>query len=482
MPDLHFKQIGNPQSEPQSRTPNNDRDVAKSSDTWCPIPWTGLGVRTVGDLRYCCHSQSSKSRGLLRSQDGAILNLKENRLSDGVNADLLKEVRTAMLKGERHSGCQRCFKEEDAGIHSRRLSEQVTWEQYSIEDCSKKTKPDGSISLSDFPVRYLDLRFGNKCNLKCRMCGPSESDKWYDLTLKLWNEDEFKDGHRTLKIIKDDKGRVGLKVDPYKWHESSSFWAELEEYLPQIERIYLAGGEPLLIDAQFEFLQKCIDLGHSGHITLEYNSNLTALNERIVKIWSEFKKVEVGISIDGIGEINNYIRAGSDWNKLEKNIVALDRAAGNFKLWIASTIQIYNLYHLPQFMWWSVSNKFQRINRSKIGREFFTPHPLTNPAFLAITTFPQKSKLKIREHFELEKRKFSEQILECEVFGLGEGFQLERAQARFPKVLDNYINIMFSRDTSDQIDRFWKYTNRLDEIHGTSFRDVAPETYELMKL
>ncbi len=449
------------------------------SDTWCPLPWLGMGVRSVGDLRYCCHAQSSPERGLLRDKNGNCLNLKDNLLATGKNAPLLKDVRLSMLKGERHSGCGRCYREEDAGIFSRRQSEQVTWSEHNIELFRRHTDEDGTISEDLFPLRYLDLRFGNRCNLKCRMCGPTESDKWYDLTPKVWNgTTTFKDGHRKLNIVQNEKGQYGLEVDPYQWYESKKFWTELEKYLPRLQRIYLAGGEPLLIEAQFDFLQKCINLGYAQNIILEYNSNITALTPKILKIWSQFRKIEIGMSIDGVGAINDYIRTGSQWQKIAQNLNTLDQADGFFKLWWACTVQIYNMVHLPETMRWILENNFERINQSKKGREILTPHPLSHPAFLAVTTFPQASKLKIKELFEKEKVKIAEEL------GLVDGQNNEKRDreiARFQSVLDNYVNIMFSKDTSDLKEKFWVYTEKLDRIHGVSLSDVSPLTYELMK-
>ncbi len=451
-------------------------------DTWCPMPWLGMGVRSVGDLRYCCHAQSSPEQGLLRDESGKCLNLKDNALAAGKNAPLLKQVRLAMLNGERPSGCDRCYREEDAGIQSRRQSEKLSWAEHNIDLFRRHTEEDGTVQEQLFPLRYLDLRFGNKCNLKCRMCGPTESDKWYELTPKVWDgTTTFKDGQRKLKIVQNEKGQYGLEVNPYQWYASEKFWLELEKYLPRLQRIYLAGGEPLLIDAQFDFLEQCIKLGYAKNITLEYNSNITALTPKILRIWSQFRKVEIGMSIDGIGPINDYIRSGSQWAKIEHNLRVLDGAEGYFKLWWACTVQIYNFLHLPETMHWIIKNDFERINQSNLGREIFTPHPLTHPTFLAITTFPEASKHKIKEIFADQKQKIAAEIEKMERVGSGSSDETDRLVLRFQNVLDNYVNIMFSKDTSDQKSKFWDYTEKLDAIHGVSLKSVSPRTYELMK-
>jgi len=456
------------------------KEQGLDTTTWCPMPWIGLSVRSVGDLRYCCHAHKSPGKGLLKDNNGHPLTLKNHSIEEGLNSPQLKDVRKKMLAGDRPEGCIRCYQEESAGIFSRRQNEQLAWKEFNEELFQSHTEDDGSISTDVFPIRYLDLRFGNRCNLKCRMCGPTESDKWYELTPKVWDTNFFKEGDRKLEIIKNEKGQYGLRVDPYQWYESPKFWKNLETHLPKLQRIYLAGGEPLLIESQFDFLQLCIDRGYAKNITLEYNSNITALTSKILKIWSHFRKVEIGMSIDGVGDVNDYIRTGSSWPQIEKNLQTLDGADGTFKLWWASTIQIYNFLQLPEMMKWIVRQKFERINQSNIKREIFTPHPLSNPQFLSITTFSPASKLKIQEFFEDEKSEISEYVDGLELFEDTEEDLKKRVKARFNEVLDNYIRIMNAQDTSHLKEKFWAYTNKLDEIHGSKFKDVAPVAHELM--
>jgi len=420
----------------------------------------------------------SPGRGLLKSENGEFLNLKSDSLSKGPNNPLSKEVRRAMLKGERHPSCQRCYSEEDAGMVSRRQAEIVEWEfEITKERIFRETGLDGQIHSDQFPLVYLDLRFGNRCNLKCRMCGPTESDQWYKVHTKLSGDVPFKEGPRKLEIVKDENNVYGLKVDPYKWYENESFWEDLEKHLPQMKRIYLAGGEPLLIDRQFELLSKCVENGYSKNIILEYNSNITALTDKILNTWSHFKKVEIGISVDGVGPVNDYIRFPSKWDQVNKNIKRLDEAKGNFKLWLAPTIQIYNMLHFPEMMTWVIEQNYNRINRSMIGKEILTPHPLSNPNPLSIKVFPEKSKKLILQRFEEEKLKLKEKIIDMDFYN---DIEKERRLARFGSLLDSYAAFMMSKNMEHLKEKFWAYTNGLDEIHGTSFREVCPEAYELM--
>ena len=60
-------------------------------------------------------------------------------------------------------------KEEDAGIESLRQAWMHRW----LEDKEYTETPDLNIV-------YADIRLGNMCNLKCRMCNPYASNQWLD--------------------------------------------------------------------------------------------------------------------------------------------------------------------------------------------------------------------------------------------------------------------------------------------------------------
>jgi sulfatase maturation enzyme AslB (radical SAM superfamily) len=90
----------------------------------------------------------------------------------------------------------------------------------------------------------------------------------------------------------------------------------MEQEIPTIERLYIVGGEPLLIDQHYEFLQKCIDAGRSKSIVIEYNTNITNIPERAWNIWKHFERIQIGMSVDAVGPINDYIRNPSKWHKI----------------------------------------------------------------------------------------------------------------------------------------------------------------------
>ena len=143
--------------------------------TFCPVPWNFQAIQNNGVVRVCCQmNAASTSRGTLRKSDGSVYNAAVDDLTEARNASLIKEVRKDMMEGKWHTECVRCMHEEQSGLSSRRKMELTNWPTVRAETVAEHTAEDGTID-TDFPVEYYDLRFGNLCNLACRMCGPTDS-------------------------------------------------------------------------------------------------------------------------------------------------------------------------------------------------------------------------------------------------------------------------------------------------------------------
>ena len=134
------------------------------SKTFCILPWMHLATTSTGNLRVCCNSVPGKN--LIAKEDGTPYKLNKDSLEEAWNSEVYKTIRKQMLDGERPEMCTRCFREEDAGIHSARQA----W--------NEKWKKDIKYTVNaPFSIKYVDLRLGNLCNLKCRMCNPYSSNQ-----------------------------------------------------------------------------------------------------------------------------------------------------------------------------------------------------------------------------------------------------------------------------------------------------------------
>lgn len=404
------------------------------------MAWFHLATKPNGDLRICCQSNQGPNKGLLRDKDGRVYNLNRDGLMSARNADLVKEVRASLLRGEKHPECKRCWEEEAAGLTSRRLQ---TFEYMDLyEEAVQMTQPDGSIP-EDTPYYEYDVRFGNLCNLKCRICGPTDSTMWYEDHFKLHGE-TFNDSDM-------------------KWYERPEVWEDFDDQMKNIKYMFIIGGEPTLIQKHFEFLQKCVDMGYAKDLSLEYSTNVTNIHQKYLDIWSNFKKVHIGCSVDGVGRVNDYIRFPSKWKAIEKNLGRLNDMPDNMRIVIQYTVNAYNIYYLDEIYRWNAQNYNFVIS----------PHTLYRPAHLSTTIFPLEIKQKIAEKL----RAFYPWIRENNPKTTREDKSTDRIISR----IDSHIKFMMSEHRAQELAEFWNTTRKLDEIRKENIEDSLPELYDLIK-
>lgn len=433
--------------------------MIKGEKTFCPIPWIFQAVRSNGDLRVCCQANVTQNRGVIRKDDGTAYNAGKDSMDEARNAELMKTIRKNMLSSKWSEECGRCRSEEENNLTSRRQYERVQW-KFSILDALKCTNKDGSIDVEKSPVKYYDLRFGNFCNLKCRMCGPSDSNAWFEDWIKLTGKTSFTDTSGEI-TIEDVNGKLCAR--DFDWPSSEMFWLQLERNIENIEHVYFAGGEPMLIERHYEFLQKCIDSGYAKNILVEYNTNGTTLPPRVVKLWQHFKEVRLGISVDGMDQVLEYQRYPVKWNKILKNLNTIDKLPNNIKAWIAFTVTAYNVEHMIDFMKWKLlESDFKKINSSAI-KPIITYHVAHNPPHLNIRVLPDQYKDRVTQKFENFVQWVKDNNFDKKYIIAAEGIK---------NGVCNYMNGETYNTTHWQ--EFIDYTVGLDKIRNESLAKTVP--------
>ena len=315
--------------------------MSQDSKTFCVYPWAHQLVLPPGTIGYCC---VAKEGGPVLKKDGNRLRVPAATLSEAWNSDYQRDVRKKMLNGESLSACQLCYYQESIGKNSYRQMHNQEWLE------KERAEIESRIDYSrnhDFAVKdgalYLDLRLGNLCNLKCRMCNPHNSTKIAAETEGLLKSDvEFKAVY--AKYYGEDAVRIP------KWYEDQTFWDGIYSQLGSLKKVYLTGGEPTLIKKNYEFLKKCVDSGHSKHIFLMFNINCTNLTDEFLSYLEHFEFVLVNASIDGFKSVNEYIRGSSDWDVVSANFFKLLRAKGPLQIGVTPTIQVYNVLSITDLL------------------------------------------------------------------------------------------------------------------------------------
>lgn len=420
-------------------------------------------------MRICCQANVSENRGLLKKENGETYNAGHDDLDESRNSELMNSARLDMLEGRWPSACSRCQSEEASGLRSRRIYENQAWgTRYSQEWASANTAEDGRIDTNAVPPVYFDIRLGNKCNLKCRMCGPTDSNLWYE------------DYHNTVApSFSDTQGKVQISQsgnrwvvsdNSYDWHENEIFWDHLKKHAQWIEHLHIVGGEPLLIENHYKALEFLHENGFAKNITMEYNTNLMVLPQRALELWKHFKKVKVGVSLDGHGAVNDYIRSPSKWNIIVRNLERLNAASPNIDMWLSATIQVYNIYNITDLIRWKLESGLSRFNNTS-RLPFITSHVLHHPKHYNIRILPQAVKAKVRQKFADFEMWFQDWALE----NIPEEKRRKDMTESLHKLLKSYADYMNKEDWSHLMEEFWNNTLKLDKARNQDFFKVAPE-------
>lgn len=361
----------------------------KFKNSFCVIPWVHAATNANGSVRACCqmiYNDEKMPYGEIRKNNGKPLNYDDD-ITKNRNAAGWKYLRSEMLAGNRPDVCKLCWDEEHNGIESKRKQHNAIFNS-EISDIVKKTKKDGTIKNSDFPIQYWDLRFGNKCNIKCRSCGPTDSDQWYGdhIALGLGNTFRIKDG--TVGVIEQENKKLIVK-DIFDWVENSKLWDHIKENIKDIKRFYFTGGEPTVNLKHRELLDYMIEQNLASEIVLEYNTNMAGIPDDVFEKWSNFKEVHIGMSIDGIFEHFEHIRFPGKWKTVERNLTKIDKdpRLANTTTTFTITLSIMNVIHVLDLIWWLKEQKFDRINPNVVV------HNLYWPKFYNIQNLPTEVKV-----------------------------------------------------------------------------------------
>ncbi len=451
-----------------------DIEDKSNSPTFCVLPWIHMATRPNGDMRLCCGANASGAGvdptiGIVKDSTGQHANFGNQTPMEAWNSQYMKDVRKNMLAGKISASCQKCFQEEARGISSKRIWEHNYWqdENINIQDLINETLEDGTAPER---IHYLDLRLGHTCNLKCIMCSPHDSSQWVGDYYKLKKLTTDKNIQSQLHWVRKEFNN--------QWHENPEFWEEMYKQIPNIKQVYFAGGEPLMIREHKEFIKEIIKQGYEKNIVLRYNTNGLLIDEEFIKLWSPFKRVQVGFSLDGNFQRNHFIRYPSDWEIVDNNLDLLDNTSDNIDVTIATCLSILNIKHLPDFVKWKINKKYKKINTRKnkegliIGGGLVNIHLVYMPTFLDMRILPKEHKEDVTKRFEELKTWLWENYTQDDAFWKLNPY----GWRRYEGVLD----FMNSEDKTAMLPSFKDYINKMDIIRETNFKEVFPELADLV--
>jgi len=411
------------------------------SKTFCMHPFTGLATREDGAIKVCCRSHPI---GFIQNSD----------LEEIWNNDTIKRIREQVLNNERPPECEPCFNLEDQGVESlrqRHIRGNIPEARINLYPKALE-KLDSDYSMP-FEIPTMELKLNNLCNLKCRMCHPMDSTSWND-----WGEiKEFykNENHIMFKMIEDH----GLEQKPFldQFQDNPEWWKKLEKLLPYFRRVEFAGGEPLMDPQHYKILDM---LSHYGdNIEIKYATNLTLLgksNRTIWQYWPKFKSVAVNVSIDGIGDVYEYIRGNARWSELIHNVKQIQQIPNISRIVGAVTVQVSNIMQLDKICEYFLND---------LGIVFHT-HRVEYPRVLSAQVLPNDLRKVCIERLKSVSERVHKFKLVLEHPRL---IEYTLGQLR-----DN-INYLEARDQSFRWQDCIEFNQRLDKTRSQSFISVNPE-------
>ena len=431
-----------------------------NKDTFCILPWSSIQINPSGEFKVCCFSGVTDAETLRGDDHGLCLDENGNQMTifthsilDALNSDYHKQIRLAQSNNERHPVCKVCWDRDDANARSGQITNSLRFARsfrqlpdldnaITLEVAPSKMEPDGSLH-NEYPIS-LDLRFTNVCNMKCVMCCSRYSNKWYEDEFKLYGKTaepkvEFRTIHNTYR---------GATL---AWHDSEEWWAQFDLIKHRIRHLYLTGGEPFIVKGHDDLLDRLIADDLAKNVILEYDTNLSVINDKILKRLSNFKKIVISVSCDDVEDRYELIRFPGNFNTMLENLGQL-RARNIDIRHLSTCIGIYSIY--------SPIRLYEYFK--PMGYDTYSLRFLRSPDHSNIALLPDHLKLKVMEVYKASSMPDKWKAFVC-------GY------------LENNMGKFSNEQCETSVRKHIAYLNRLDELRGTDWKSTFPDVVELLQ-
>lgn len=409
--------------------------MRKNKDTICVIPWVHLNIIPRGKVYPCC---------MTTDFTGYAGDLNTQTIEEIWNSDYMKNLRVQMLNGEEPKMCSRCFEGERSSGQSTRTNHN-NYFRTKLEEIPIITQPDGHVDKVD--LKYWDFRFSNLCNYKCRTCGPEYSSSWIPEARELgWANEKANE-----KVININTVNEITNVD------------FLKKYVDVVEKVYFAGGEPLLMDEHWQILD-ILDKKERYNVILTYNTNLSKLtykDKNVLDYWAKWgRRVWLWPSIDEIDERAELIRSGTNWKNVEKNLQDVVKLDIHIKPSI--TVSNMNVARIPEIV--------QRMIDIGVVRESdenwhnFSFNVLEFGAHFHVSALPDDTRMRIKEKLENFISDFNTKY---------------NTDIRY-----KFLHLFWHLEKShkpDLIPVFKKHITRIDKLRNENTLEIIPELKEILE-
>jgi len=281
-------------------------------ETLCMAPWTHTYLSPQTERRLCCASRepAQNFQQYIDSTAGTGQYIPIT-LDEHWNSEHMRSVRRRMLAGETLPECEVCNdKLLNTDIYRSYFNNLFA---HKYQQVLENTDETGYTTMK--PVSW-DYRFSNLCNFKCRMCG--------DMLSSAWESEQTQHAMINWEDPKNNWMKPEIKHQIEKFQTTqieAEFAAAVEAH--RVEEVYWVGGEPLMYEQHWRYMQRIIELGDGKNVYARYNTNLSRVNYRGCNLYKDIlahlRDWQICASIDGTGAIGEYIRTGLDYEGWLRN-------------------------------------------------------------------------------------------------------------------------------------------------------------------
>lgn len=313
-------------------------------DNFCSSPWFHARL-TYNGLYESCRWAKNPARAAAVS------------ILEFYNSTQMQSLREQLLQGKKPAHCDSCYYEESFGKLSAR-QRQLNKSAINLEEFELTTRSSPHYKhfkyslenhgLSDLAPVDLQIDLGNTCNSACIMCHPVASSR-------------LEADYQKLNQINPD---LFKKLEPYiPWTKDpervEQFVAELAT-IPNLQYIHFLGGETLYDPAFYTICNKLIEHGLADRIIIGTTTNGTVYNDRIEEYIQCFKQFHLGISIESVTKLNDYIRWPGEIGSILPNInrfLTLRDSNPGFHVSLRITPNVFSAYEIDKLFVYMIENK-----------------------------------------------------------------------------------------------------------------------------
>lgn len=348
------------------------------SKTFCSAPWFAIRLDWDGKFVPCCQIDPSQSNFCGKKD----YSLNDSTVEEYLSSEYVQYIKKSLGNGLQIPECSTCWTKESSGMKSLRqvTNDTVTKNQGNNIDNTWVSLFLKKNSYADHYLISADVKLSNVCNFNCAMCSPHDSSKIFD----TWKH--HKDEFFVKQILRQ---RPTYFEDIVKNYQTKRGYQHLKDILSYpIQNLKLLGGEPLLDKDLFKILES-VESKKKSQVALHF---ITNGSQSIVDAYNRllgYKSVSFSVSLEGIGRVQDYIRDGSDFAEIEKNL--LEAKAAGIVVDIHNIIQALSALGIKDLINWGQRHGFSIIFDL-----------LEHPDYLSVSVLSQDLRTKALQGLESE--------------------------------------------------------------------------------